>query len=670
MPFNTSSSNESISVVKLRPAPLRDRVPHEFMRLDAIHGKSHSGVRNLIRDDLLASTPALVRLPPASSRYSTPVLVFPGERVIEAAGGLTWAIPSAYVIQNRELRRLNDVSLCAGRAPFQLNVTVLQHAFTSGTAFAPVTKAHFKALQSGDLVRRLLATRQAVWDHHVRHMQINPDKCRYVHMIVRHSRYLVDVTTHVESLLAQMQTAEWAQVKAFLAPLNQLTVSRDRRRPTVHERQRNRCQALEAYPFLESICAAGSVKDELYPATSLLSVLSPRDVKTVRRIIDEGWPLSAVLARELRLEPWMIEHVARHWPAYLEFDRLFHPDGNWDVRAMLSLWTPETAPKTLEELKRLDSLAYWHLHCATPRYRGVDVPMSPGDRRTLRQLVRSAPDCEEMLGYLRFLRSLNRWILNEVGRDCSADLPHLLGIKHVDDWQVCARRWHAINAELKRRAGENEALRDPSAQREWPALLTRVENVGDFTFHSLHTYQDLKAESLRMQNCASTYSTLCALGESHMIHIALAGTPVGTLEVRKELYGENTKMLLVHAEAACHAPLTGAAEQALYRFLDACNDGGIALNPEALQPQSLRMELLASMLQSQCLDYPTWEQADTGHDYFFLHAYVGGNDFIEHYRTALELEKDAKESLYVIASRAVRQCRRAVVSYGNFSVAR
>ncbi len=121
----------------------------------------------------------------------------------------------------------------------------------------------------------------------------------------------------------------------------------------------------------------------------------------------------------------------------------------------------------------------------------------------------------------------------------------------------------------------------------------------------------------------------------------------------------------MHAEAADHSTLTPAAEQALHQFLDACNDGGIALNPEAVMSKSLRMELLAPMLKSQSLDYPTWEQADTGHDYFFLHAYVSGPDFIDHYRAALEFEKDAKDSLYLFALRAVRQCRRSVVSYGN-----
>ncbi len=623
----------------------------------------------MVREDFCASSPDLVQLPATSTRESIPLLVFPGERIIDAGGRLAWASPSAYVIQDRELRLFRDVSLCAGRSPFQLSLTALQDALTSETGFEPVAKAHLKALHNGELVRRLLATRQTVWDHHVRRLQINPAKCRHVEMIVRRSRYLVELTHVVDSLLADMRDSEWALVKRFLAPLNEYTVRRTLRRPTALERQRNRYQALETYPFLESIWHTDDLTESPV-ANSLLSTLSPREVKTIRRIIDEGRPLSALLARELSLEPWMIEHLRRHWSQYIIFDRTHYPDHSWDLRAMLSLWTPETAPRTLDELHRIHALTYRHYDNATLLYRSINFPLCREDRRTLRQLVSSGSDCERMLGYLAFIHSLNHWILNELGRDCIKDLPRLLGAKNVSDWQVCARRWHAINAELKRRAGDGEASRDSSAPLEWPALLTRVETVGDFTFHSLHTYEDLKAESQAMQNCASTYLTRCALGESHMIHMALGGTPVGTVEVRKAMYGDNTKILLAHAEAARHAPLIAAAEQALYQFLDACNDGGIALNSEAVMPSSLRMELLAPLLKSQCLDYATWEKANIGHDYFTLHAYVSGSDVFDRYRAALELEKDANESLYILALRAVRQCRRSVVGYGNISVAR
>jgi hypothetical protein len=115
----------------------------------------------------------------------------------------------------------------------------------------------------------------------------------------------------------------------------------------------------------------------------------------------------------------------------------------------------------------------------------------------------------------------------------------------------------------------------------------------------------------------------------------------------------------VHAESAHQEPLTVEAEQALQQFLDACNDGTVALNPKAVLPASLRRELLAPMLTVQCIGYPTWEGVffRLGPEYFDLHAHTTGPDLIEQYRGALELDMGAKESLYQWALRALAQCR-------------
>ncbi len=142
-----------------------------------------------------------------------------------------------------------------------------------------------------------------------------------------------------------------------------------------------------------------------------------------------------------------------------------------------------------------------------------------------------------------------------------------------------------------------------------------------------------------------------------MIHMSQGEVPVGTLEVRVAMYGDNRKILLVHAESADHTPLSTDAEQALERFLDACNDDRIAFNPDALLSRSLRLELLAPLLQSQCVDYPTWGRAGLRLHYFDLHARVTGPALIEHYRPALELHPGATDSLYQTALSAAGRSR-------------
>jgi hypothetical protein len=358
MQFNRSSPDNAsnATVLALRPAAVSIRSRRNLNQMGWLYGRTRT-VRKLVKDDLCASTLNLVRLPAIAARGSMRILVCPGERLVDTTGHLAWASPSAYVIhENRELKLLRDESLCATRTPFQLNLTVLQDALTSAQGFQPVAKAHLNALEFGGLVRGLLATRQAVWEHHVRRLQVSPDTCRHIEIIARARRYLIEVTHRViEPLLAEIRDSEWSLIKAFLAPLNERPARRTRRRPTSLERQRNRCQALETYPFLESIWPSD---DKTPTPTSLMSALSPRELRTIRRVIDEGQPLSSLLERKLGLEPWMIEHLRRHWPAYLPFERVHYDDHRWNLGAMLSLWTPETAPQNREELLALYLLIY------------------------------------------------------------------------------------------------------------------------------------------------------------------------------------------------------------------------------------------------------------------------------------------------------------------------
>jgi hypothetical protein len=140
-----------------------------------------------------------------------------------------------------------------------------------------------------------------------------------------------------------------------------------------------------------------------------------------------------------------------------------------------------------------------------------------------------------------------------------------------------------------------------------------------------------------------------------MIHVARDQTPIATLEVRKGMYGENIKILLEHAEAPHWGPLDSDSGAAIMEFLDACNDGRLTLDPQARAPQSMRVDLLEPMRQLNPIDYPTWERANLQYHYFDLHASVSGTQWIDHYRTALEVNPDREDSLYQLAVRAIKQ---------------
>ena len=447
-------------------------------------------------------------------------------------------------------------------------------------------------------------------------------------------------------------------IKVFLFPTNgSFARPRTDRRPTVIERRRNRGQAVESYPFLEDLWYM-DIKLESPLANSLISRLDRQEKKHLSRLIDEGRPIADALCRFLWLDPWMVDHLRFNWAVYLKFDRSWHPDRQWDIGAALALWTPETAPRSHDELERLNDLTYRFDGRPTPLYRSIHTPILPADRRRLRQLVLNDSDAHRMRTYLYFLDSLNQWIARQSGQNYHDDLPRLLGVSSVSGWWTLARRWHAINATLRRRYSRTSPSDEQAPiELHWPGLLSRDEKIGAFTFKSLMSHSQLKEHSESMRNCTASYVVRCALGESHIISIARDDEPVATLEVRKKMYGENTKILLIHAEAPERASPSAEVAHAVEHFLDACNDGSIPINPAALLPRSMRADLLAPIVQAQCIDYPTWVSAHLGLHYFDLHAHVTGLDLIGHYRAALELHVDTKDSLYQLALHAVQQCR-------------
>lgn len=646
--------------ISLHPIPLS--LPHRQMLSILQNESGFVGtarlVRRIIREKLCASALNLVRLPATVTRESVRVLLCPATPESESPYSPERLHPTIYVIhKNREVRYWQCDTAVAPVDRGQVNWQGLHIALTDVSGLPPASDPEWRALRRAEAPQDLQRIRRCVWEQHVRRLHMKPRPGRDPQLVASSARYLEHITDMVVSpLLEEIQRIERRLIKAFLFPLHETLVRpRTVPRPKGAERCRNRRQATESYPFLEDLWYRDS-KVESPLANSLIARLEPEEKRLLRRLIDEGRPILEVLCRFLALDPWMIDHLRQCWPVFLEFDRLWHADRKWDLGAALALWTRETAPKTLDELHRLNELSHRMDGRPTPLYRTIRTPISPEDRRRLRQLV-SDIYARKMDTYLDFLDSLTDWIAKQCGQDVNDDLPQLLGVKTLDDWWVMARRWHGINARLQRSAVKVDTDSNPAIQLQWPPLLRSPEFLGSFTFESLQSYARLLAESEQMQNCASSYVLECAIGESHLIHMSRDGAPVGTLQVRMALYSENRKILLVHAESADHTPLSSDAEQALDQFLGACNTGGIAFDPEALLPRSLRMEHLAPMLQTQCIDYPTWARAGLRFYYFDLHARVTGPVLIEHYRAALELRPDAKDSLYQLALRAVKQSR-------------
>lgn len=616
-------------------------------------------VRQIIRQELCTSVLNLVRLPATATRGSVRVLLCPGTLESDCPDNMPMPRPTVYVIhENRDVRYWQTDAIIGTVGSGQVDWCLLNLALADLSRLSVISDSESRALRRAEAPQDLQFIRRCRWDHHVGRLRMKPRHGRDLRLVVNSARYFDGITDMVVTpLLDEIRLIEQRLIKAFLFPMHETLVRpRTAHRPTKNERRRNRQQAVESYPFLEDLWYTDT-KVESPLANSLILQLDALEKRQLRLVIDEGRPIREVLCLFLRLDPWMIDHLRTFWPAYLEFDRGWYPDRQWDLGAFLALWTRETAPKTLDELNRLNDLSHRMNRRTTPFYRTIQTPISPDDRRRLRRLVVNDSDARSMQSYLDFLESLTDWIAKHCGQNVDDNLPQLLGVETLDDWWVMARRWHAINAKLQRSAGKVDPDQTTPIHIEWPPLLKSAENFGPFTFESINSYARLVVESEQMQNCASTYVLECATGESHMIHLSQDGEPIGTVAVRKAMYSDNRKILLVHAEAADHTPLSADAEQALEQFLDACNGGRIAFAPDALLPRSLRLELLAPMLQTQCIDYPTWVRAGLSLHYFDLHAQIAGPEIIEHYRATLELQIAAKDSLYQLALRAVKQSR-------------
>ncbi len=506
MPLEHSLSQNqamhSVFAMGAMPLALSHRQMLAILQGDLVDAGTTRIVRQIICRELCGSVLNLVRLPATQTQDAVRVLLCP-----EPPGNMSTPRLTGYVIhENREVRygHCDPVAETAdsGRVHWQ----PLRLALDRIDRLPTISDPEWRALRRAEAPHDLQQIRRGVWEQHVRRLRLKPRPGRSPRVVENSARYFDSVTDMVVTpLLGEIQEIERQLIKAFLFPMHKYLVRpRALRRPTNIERRRNRQQATNAYPFLEDIWYRDP-KVESPLANSLISRLDAQEKRLLRSFIEGGAPILGALCRFLALDPWMIDHLRLHWQAYFQFDRCCHPDRQWDVGAALAFWTPETAPRTLEELHRLHDLFYRFDGRQTPFFRTILTPISPKDRRRLRQIVTTDADGRNMKFYLGFLDSLCEWIAKQYGQSVDDDMPHLLRVESLDDWWVMAQRWHAINVTLQRSAGNCDPDRPALIRIAWPPLLRSTERIDFFTFKSIDTYAGLLAESAQMQNCASTY---------------------------------------------------------------------------------------------------------------------------------------------------------------------
>jgi len=611
--------------------------------------------RHILQHDVCRSVANLVHVP-SPGRAET-VLISPRHSTIDVHGNRVLANPTVYIIDaERGVCHLRTGALCSKECLQQVDLAFLRDALADRASFLPIEDADRRALRAGEFPQINVRTRLALWNHESRRQRASADRGLDLRIVAESARYFYEVTWMVvEPLIEEVRRVERQLIMSFLRPLLEIR----RKRPvtprfTAAERDQHRAQAIATYPFLMGLWHRDS-KSEAPDANSVTGRLQTVDKQLLRRAIDDGQPLTELLVQLLDLEPWMLNHLRGHWATFRAYDRSTAPDRQWEVGRTLALFTPETAPKTIEELLHLRNLTERMDRTPTPIVHCLGVTITPLDRRQLKTVLGSTTKTALLLEYLDFIYLVNSWIAKHVGQNHYAELPELLGVRRFDDWWTLARRWQSRNKKLARQILTAQAANDERIDLSWPSLLTRVERIEGFSFTSRSSYAALELESQLMHNCASSYVARCALADSHLLHIATDDQPVGTVEVRKEMYGDNPKILLVDAQTHDYAPLDPKARNALAKFQEACNDGRIRLNPDALEPRSVHANSLAPLLQRIPIAFSHWSRHNLDAHYFDLHAETSGAVVFDQYRDALEMERGSPRTLYQLAVLAVRR---------------
>jgi len=241
--------------------------------------------------------------------------------------------------------------------------------------------------------------------------------------------------------------------------------------PNLNALSPRRQRAADTFPFLAGLLLDEDGEHDVRRSTSVaFQLMLAKQCDALREAVDHDRPLMPLLAEMLGWQPWMVDHVQRHWSVFHEVDARYGHHA-WDIGKLLVNWTPETAPRRLIPLQRLCSLFY---------YASVPVPgtssrsclslpkraLNAHDRCTLLAIIEDGTRYTRFCEYQDFLSSLTSWLSSRLGKLVDGILPRLMGATTIaDEWILCLR-WHRINEDLSR----ERAIADlPTGGATWPS---------------------------------------------------------------------------------------------------------------------------------------------------------------------------------------------------------
>ncbi len=421
-----------------------------------------------------------------------------------------------------------------------------------------------------------------------------------------------------------------------------------------------RQRAVDTFPFLAGLILNEDGGQDARRANSVaFQLMLAKHCDGLWDAVDHGRPLMPVLAEMLGWEPWMVNHVQRHWSVFKEVDGRYGHQV-WDIGKLLVNWTPETAPCRLIPLQRLCSLFRYAAYPfpGTSGRSFFDLPkhaLNAHDRCTLLAIIEDETRYAALCEYLDFLSSLTSWLSPRLGKSVHGILPRLVGATAIADWWILCLRWHRINEDLRRERAIN--LPNDAPEPRALGLLTEPVHKGLYSFHNLRNplYRP------RVWENDDSYRGPC--------HSPTPRFPPGVVYV--ELDGIHHATLNVAIEGTANAPtirvrssatrigwptLDVDTQTAVDQFVGSFNAGEILLNQQTVAFYLSRAALRASLLEKfRRIDYPTWIRLFAEDDYFDAHTGASGAAVFDAYRESLALVATADEGLFHLAMEAVQR---------------
>ena len=283
------------------------------------------------------------------------------------------------------------------------------------------------------------------------------------------------------------------------------------------EFQRNRLQALQAYPFLAE------------------RVLSD-NFKKVREAIDRGDPLTPVLAQHFKVPEYLVRRIGKGSKRELSGPQ-GQPERLWPLLAEIAV---EKIPKTAEGWTEFEQLCR-QIQAFTLQ------PINSGlSKALLAECLYSAASAKALQSdewqlhqtavrdYLHCIGSIARFLM--LGRDSARDIEmrsgqvegavlRRFGLKRT---VKLAEQWTDAYQQIA--AAEGKA-RVEFGGRRWPVILEAAVIVDGYSFTALDTPSKLSREGTAMKHCVGSYALSCSRGQCQIWAIrAQPGRRTATLQ--------------------------------------------------------------------------------------------------------------------------------------------